>query len=100
MRPRSAKGIQFEYYKSVAFSTHKHPFDLLTKHTAYQVTTYSARVQISLATMMSMSTRIVLPSQGLRLPARPSAGGRRAALVVRAEGKDSYQVCSMCVKLF
>ena len=49
---------------------------------------------------MSMSTRIVLPSQGLRLPARPSAGGRCAALVVRAEGKDSYQVCSVCVKLW
>lgn len=41
---------------------------------------------------MSMSTRIVLPSQGLRLPARPTAGARRAAaLVVRAENKDSYE---------
>ena len=40
----------------------------------------------------SMSTRVSLPVQGLRLPSRPAAGARRtAAFVVRAE-KDSYQV--------
>jgi hypothetical protein len=44
--------------------------------------------------MMSMSTRVVLPSAaGIRLPARQVAGCRRAAaLVVRAESKDSYEV--------
>ena len=41
---------------------------------------------------ISMSTRVSLPVQGLRLPTRPTAGARRtAAFFVRAE-KDSYQV--------